>query len=103
MFENYIDTNSKASWAPDYLLFIGNVYYVTFREEKALDIYEKFIRLYPNNEGTADVYFKRAICLQELSQKDKAVEAYNDFAEKFPGHPDAAEARRRAGLIRYTH
>lgn len=101
--EKYIDNHSKESWAPSRYHFVGKVFFFSFRERHALRIFEKIMEKYPDYSDLPDVYYKRASCYQEMNMKYDAINAFNEFADKFPDHPDATEARRRAGLIRYAH
>ena len=101
--EKYVDDNSKETWAPDYHWYIAGAYFYTFRENKALDSYKDFILKYPDDARLPDAYYRVASCYQEMNMKSEAANAFTEFADKYPDNPNADEARKRAGLIRYAH
>lgn len=69
--------------------------------EKSIGLLEKIIQDYGDDILADDAYFMRGeIYERQLGQKDKAMEIYREFLNKFPGSVYAAEARKRYRLLR---
>ncbi len=69
--------------------------------EKSIGLLEKIIQDYGDDILADDAYFLRAeIYERQLSQKDKAMEIYREFLNKYPGSVYAAEARKRYRSLR---
>lgn len=69
--------------------------------EKSISLLEKIVQDYGDDILADDAYFLRAeIYERQLSQKDKAMEIYREFLNKYPGSVYAAEARKRYRSLR---
>jgi TolA-binding protein len=62
----------------------------------AIALLEKILVEYPDDVLADDAFFTEAdIYENQLRNKDKAMEMYREFLNKFPGSVFAAEARKR--------
>jgi tetratricopeptide (TPR) repeat protein len=69
--------------------------------EKSIGLLEKIVQDYGDDILADDAYFLRAeIYERQLGQKDKAMEIYREFLNKYPGSVYAAEARKRYRSLR---
>lgn len=69
--------------------------------EKSIALLEKIIQDFGDDILADDAYFlKGEIYERQLTQKDKAMEIYREFLNKYPGSVYAAEARKRYRLLR---
>lgn len=69
--------------------------------EKSIALLEKIIQDYGDDILADDAFFLRGeIYERQLSQKDKAMEIYREFLNKYPGSVYAAEARKRYRSLR---
>jgi outer membrane protein assembly factor BamD (BamD/ComL family) len=69
--------------------------------QKALDLLQKIIDEYGSDILADDAFFLQGeIYERHLGQKDKAMEIYREFLNKFPGSVYAAEARKRFRVLR---
>lgn len=69
--------------------------------DKSLGLLEKIIQEYSEDILVDDAFFlKGEIYERHLAQKDKAMEIYREFLNKYPGSVYAAEARKRYRLLR---
>jgi tetratricopeptide (TPR) repeat protein len=69
--------------------------------EKSIVLLEKIIQDFGDDILADDAYFlKGEIYERQLMQKDKAMEIYREFLNKYPGSVYAAEARKRYRLLR---
>lgn len=69
--------------------------------EKSIALLEKIIQDFGDDILADDAYFlKGEIYERQLMQKDKAMEIYREFLNKYPGSVYAAEARKRYRLLR---
>jgi TolA-binding protein len=67
----------------------------------AIALLEKILLEYPDDVLADDAYFTQAdIYENQLRNKDKAMEMYREFLNKFPGSVFAAEARKRFRVLR---
>ncbi len=69
--------------------------------ENAIALLQKIIQDYGDDILADDAYFLQGeIYERQLAQKDKAMEIYREFLNKYPGSVYAAEARKRFRLLR---
>ena len=69
--------------------------------EKSLTLLEKIIQEYGEDILADDAFFlKGEIYERQLGQKEKAMEIYREFLNKYPGSVYAAEARKRFRMLR---
>lgn len=68
---------------------------------EALTLLEKIVSDYPDDVLADDAYFIQGeIYERHLGNKEKAMELYREFLNKFPGSVYAAEARKRFRILR---
>jgi TolA-binding protein len=69
--------------------------------DKSIGLLQKIIQDYSDDILADDAYFLQGeIYERQLGQKEKAMEIYREFLNKFPGSVYAAEARKRFRLLR---
>jgi outer membrane protein assembly factor BamD (BamD/ComL family) len=69
--------------------------------DQAIALLEKIVKEYPEENLTDDAVFLQAdIYERHLKDKNKAMEIYRDFLNKYPGSVYAAEARKRFRNLR---
>jgi hypothetical protein len=69
--------------------------------DKSLGLLQKIVQEYGEDILADDAFFLQAeIYERQLVQKDKAMELYREFLNKYPGSVYAAEARKRYRLLR---
>ncbi|HLD35303.1 MAG TPA: hypothetical protein VJC37_01145 [Planctomycetota bacterium] len=97
--EKYAIENKSADW----VWRVANIYSWSFRDERAIESYTNFMDKYASDPRYPDAKYRRAVCLTKLvGSKDKAIAEFNEFADWYPEHPNAVEARKRASLIKYA-
>ena len=68
---------------------------------ESIALLEKILKEYPEDVLADDAYFTQGDIYQnQLHNKDKAMEIYREFLNKFPGSVFAAEARKRFRVLR---
>jgi thioredoxin-like negative regulator of GroEL len=68
---------------------------------QSIELLQRILDEYPDDIYTDDAYFLQGeIYERQLKNKDKAMEIYRDFLNKFPGSVFAAEARKRYRSLR---
>lgn len=68
---------------------------------KSIDLLQKILDEYPDDILVDDAYFLQGeIHERHLGNKDKAMEIYRTFLDKYPGSVFAAEARKRFRVLR---
>lgn len=69
--------------------------------DKSIGLLQKIVREFGDDILADDAFFLQAeIYERQLVQKDKAMELYREFLNKYPGSVYAAEARKRYRLLR---
>ena len=68
---------------------------------EALALYERIMKEYAEDVLADDAFFAEGDLYQhQLNNKEKAMEIYREFLNKFPGSVYAAEARKRFRFLR---
>jgi tetratricopeptide (TPR) repeat protein len=112
--EGRLQMKTKNSAQPDSLLTISNqtilddVYWLEANLrmklgefEKSIGLLDRIIQDYGDDILADDAFFLRAeIYERQLGQKDKAMEIYREFLNKYAGSVYAAEARKRYRSLR---
>jgi tetratricopeptide (TPR) repeat protein len=112
--EGRLQIKTKNSSQPDSLLTISNqtilddVYWLEANLrmkqgefEKSIGLLDRIIQDYGDDILADDAFFLRGeIYERQLGQKDKAMEIYREFLNKYPGSVYAAEARKRYRYLR---
>jgi TolA-binding protein len=69
--------------------------------EESINLLAKILQEYPDDILSDDAYFLQGeIYERQLKNKDKAMEIYREFLNKYPGSVYAAEARKRYRTLR---
>jgi len=69
--------------------------------QEAIDLLQKVLKEFPDDVLADDSYFLEGeIYERQLKNKDKAMEIYREFLNKYPGSVYAAEARKRFRQLR---
>lgn len=98
--EKFVGDKEKT---PEYLYKAAALCRATRLPVKAIKYYDKILSDYPNFERNPEVAFLMAFTYDEdLNQKDRAKEAYQEVIEKFPGDKWAEQASARLKTIDMT-
>jgi outer membrane protein assembly factor BamD len=97
-----------SKWATKAILMQAFAAYQRNSYDDAINAAERFIQLHPGHKDTPYAYYLRAISSYEQisdvrrdqSRTQKAVEALDEVAERFPDSPYAADARQKAVVAR---
>ncbi len=97
--EKYAIENGSANW----VWRVANIYTWSFREDWAVETYTNFMEHYASDPRYPEAKYRRALCLVKVQSYDRAIAEFKEFADWYPEHPNAEEARKKATLIKYTH
>jgi len=98
-----------SKYAVDASLRLADVYFMQEDYTEAALAYESFRDLHPKNPKVDYAMFRIGLSYyndapsnvaRDLSPDRKAEDAFNDFIQRFPGDPNAAEARKDLGDAR---
>jgi outer membrane protein assembly factor BamD (BamD/ComL family) len=96
-----VDTKLASTIQDDVYWLEANVRMKQGQFNQAIALLEKIVKEYPEEILTDDAVFLQAdIYERHLKNKDKAMEIYRDFLNKYPGSVYAAEARKRFRNLR---
>jgi len=98
-----IEKYAVENGSPNWVWRAANIYSWSFRDERAVDSYTNFMEHYASDPRYPDAKYKRAICLVKIKSYERAVSEFKEFANWYPEHPNAEEARRRSSLVQYSH
>jgi len=92
-YEGFSTKFPKDSLAPKYLMRAASLCVSFHRGEKAIELYDKVIKDYPENKQIAVCYFMKAFTYENvLNNIGEASGGYNRFLIMFPEHPLAKDA-----------
>ena len=97
-----IEKQAISNGSPDWVWRVANIYSWSFREDKAIESYTEFMEHYASDPRYPDAKYRRAVCLSKVKLNEMAVSEFKEFADWYPEHPNADEARKRASLIKYA-
>jgi outer membrane protein assembly factor BamD (BamD/ComL family) len=96
-----VDTKLASTIQDDVYWLEANIRMRQGQFDQAIALLEKIAKEYPEEILTDDAVFLQAdIYERHLKNKDKAMEIYRDFLNKYPGSVYAAEARKRFRNLR---
>jgi outer membrane protein assembly factor BamD (BamD/ComL family) len=94
LYDKFVTRYPKDSLAPKYLFQAASLAVTLGDGKKSLDLYEDFMKKFPDNPKTpVCLFFKGYIYENLLSNLDKAKETYLVFIEKYPDHEFVKDAR----------
>lgn len=94
-------TFSNQTILDDIYLLEANILIKQGQFEKAIVLLGKILTEYADDILSDDAFFLQAeVYERQLKNKDKAMELYREFLNKFPGSVFAAEARKRYRMMR---
>jgi tetratricopeptide (TPR) repeat protein len=76
--------NPGFTMTPGLCYFLGNLAYMTFRYQLAIDITERNLQDFPYNPNLENAQYRRAVCYEKLGQYDKAIKFYENFLLDHP-------------------
>lgn len=89
--------------APEYIFRAAGVSRSLKEPQKALDLYERVIKDYPDWRRMPDAWYLRALTIDsDLGKKGEAQAAYEEVIKRFPGHKFAAEAEQMIKNLPYS-
>lgn len=89
--------------APEYIFRAAGVSRSLKEPQKALDLYERVIKDYPDWRRMPDAWYLRALTIDsDLGNKGEAQTAYEEVIKRFPGHKFAAEAEQMIKNLPYS-
>ncbi|MFO1089179.1 MAG: outer membrane protein assembly factor BamD [Hyphomicrobiales bacterium] len=97
-----------SSWATRAILMQAYAQYMRNEYDDAISAAQRFITLHPGHKDTAYAYYLVAMCYYEQirdiqrdqSTTQKALDALDEVARRFPGTPYAQDAEQKALLAR---
>jgi len=76
--------NPNLTVTPKFCFFLGNLAYLTFRYQLAINIIERNLKDYPLAAGFEDARFRQAVCYEKMGNYQKAIQLYEDFLNDYP-------------------
>ncbi len=95
--------NPKLGLTPKVCYFLGNVSYLTFRYNLAIDIIDRNLKDFPYESGATKAKYRRANCYEKLGEYHKAIELYEDFLFSHPRDKRCGSIQNRIAKLRILH
>lgn len=99
-FLTYADKFPEDKKAQEYVYKAGSLYIGMKNGPKAIEVFQRYIKSYPEGANIGQAYFNIAFVYEnQLHDKPKAIEAYKTYISKFPNHPLAKDAATTLGYL----
>ena len=93
--KSFAPENVNKEWAPKLAYKAGRINMRLWRYKAGGAILQKTLNTWPKYEKQGDMHFQIGLCYEKTEQPNKAVEWYNAFIKKYPGHRWLDQAKRR--------
>jgi outer membrane protein assembly factor BamD (BamD/ComL family) len=98
-YEDFILSHSKASWAPKCLYYLGNVFLILQKHEKAEGAYKKLIENFSASDYCERAFYNYFTIAADNRMKQEAVQRGHSFLEKFPDSLKSERIRKRLDML----
>ena len=103
VYAAYADRYSQDSLAPDMLRKAASTSGDVGEHDRAVALYDRLIKDYPQWHRTPDVYYFRAFEIENgLGKKGEAKTAYEEFIAKYPDNQFADDAAKMIEYMQYS-
>lgn len=100
-YQQRIDKDPKTPSARKYQLLLGNIYYKTFRSDRACECYLQFLQRYPEDPQRPFVMLRYGDALDDANRNNDAIAVYLQFLDDYPDSPDCEKAKDGINRCRY--
>ena len=98
---HYFLKKSPASFlAGESHFWIGEIYYLEKKYEKAIIEYQNVIEKYPESDKTSAALLKQGLSFAQISDKQNASLFFNEVVKRFPGSEEAEIAAKKLRKLR---
>ena len=94
-FEEYLKLYPDTELADNALYWLGEVEYIQHKYKDALEYFQQVEDRYPQGNKVPAALFKVGLCQQQLKQGDDARATFDRLTRKYPGSPEAAQAKAK--------
>lgn len=78
------EDNPNLALTPKMCYFLGNLAYLTFRYNLAIQIIDRNLKDFPYEDSALKAEFRRAVCYEKLGDYAKAIHLYEDYLLTHP-------------------
>jgi TolA-binding protein len=82
----------RSAWADNALYHIGSTHFLEGQFDKALNVYQSLLGLYPDTELQAEAHLGIASCLEETEKLQEALDKYRELIDDYP-NPEVIQFR----------
>jgi tetratricopeptide (TPR) repeat protein len=76
--------NPELALTPKVCYLLGDIAYLTFRYQLAIDIIKRNLKDFPYQPGAEDAEYRLAVCYEKLGNYDEAISLYENFLLDHP-------------------
>ena len=87
--------NVNEPWAPDTAYRAAKINLRFWRYRTARTILEKAIDTFPEEDWVDEAHYQIGLCYEKMGEPNKAIEWYELFSQKYPGHEWDGQAKKR--------
>jgi tetratricopeptide (TPR) repeat protein len=95
--------NPNFSMTPRLCYFLGNLAYLTFRYQLAIDITERNLHDFPYDSGIDDAQYRRAVCYEKLGKYQQAIQLYEDYLLEHPKSSRYISIQNKLAKLKALH
>ena len=95
--------NPNLSLTPKVCYLLGNVAYLTFRYQLAIDIIKRNLKDFPYASGAEDAEYRLAVCYEKLGNYTEAISLYENFLLDHPQSERYQSTENKVSKLKALH
>ena len=95
--------NPNLSLTPKVCYLLGDVAYLTFRYQLAIDIIKRNLKDFPYDPGAEDAEYRLAVCYEKLGNYNEAIALYENFLLDHPKSVRYESIQNKVAKLKALH
>ncbi len=95
--------NPNLSLTPKICYLLGDVAYLTFRYQLAIDIIKRNLKDFPYEPGAEDAEYRLAVCYEKLGNYNEAIGLYENFLLDHPKSVRYESTQNKVAKLKALH
>jgi len=94
-----IINHSSASWAPSALYYLGNIFLIIQKPERAEAVYKDVMEMFPETKYYEPAFYKYYYIASSRNRVRAAIERGKSYLNEFPESPKAERVKKRIHVL----
>ncbi len=103
VYQGHIDAHPRSNFSRWLQITSANVCFSTWRPERAVDSYQRFLDLYREDERRPFALLRLGLSLEGAGRNADAVVRYDQFLVEYPDRPERSEIQAGLARIRFVN